>query len=65
MTLKQARHAAIEWARNLEKGGCVSIFRTVPRQFGIEIGNTPYRPGLVQIIHADWVREGFYDGMYR
>ncbi len=60
MHLKEARYQAIEQARLLSSEETICIYRTKPRHFEIEVGITPFKKGLVQIISAEWVHDGWY-----
>ncbi len=60
LTLKEARYQAIEQAKSLSSEETICIYRTKPRQFVLEIGIAPFKKGLVQMIHAGWVHDGWY-----
>ena len=60
MQLKEARHQAMEKAEQLGADETICIYRTKPRQFDIEVGITSFKKGLVQMIHAGWVTDGWY-----
>ena len=60
MTLKEARYQAIEKAESLFFGETICIYRTKKREFELEIGITPFKEGLVQMISAEFVQNGWY-----
>ena len=60
MQLKEARYQAVEKAKSLPSGETICIYRIKTRQFDIEVGITPFKKGLVQMIHAGWVADGWY-----
>ena len=58
LTLKEARYQAIELAESLPIEAAICIYRVQPRQFNLEVGITPLKAGLVQIINVEWI--GWY-----
>ncbi len=60
MQLKEARYQAMEKAESLPAEETICIYRIKPRQFDIEIGVTPFKKGLIQMISAEWVKNGWY-----
>ncbi len=60
MQLKEARYQAIEKAEFLPAVATICIYRVKPRQFTLEVGITPFKKGLVQMIIAGWVQDGWY-----
>ena len=60
MTLKRARQAAIAQAKSAKsRDDSVYIYRIGKRQFEITTGVMP--DSLVQIIHASWAKDGWYE----
>ena len=60
MQLKEARYQAVEKAKELPPEETICIYRTKPRQFELEVGIAPFKKGLVQMINAEWVHNGWY-----
>ncbi len=60
MQLKEARYQAIEKAESIPSEETICIYRTKPRHFELEVGITPFKKGLVQMISAEWVKNGWY-----
>lgn len=60
MTLTEARKAAIALAKTLDDGEVVSVRRIAKREFSIAKGQVPHDTKLVMLVHASWVKNGFY-----
>lgn len=60
MGLKDAKTKAIEMARWLPDGEVVRIVRMAPRKFDALPGGGVQGDKTVIMIHASWVRSGFY-----